>query len=290
MFAQALLSAGLAAVASAQVDLEFTSQGQFSAHDAAFITVSKWSDSDEFLLGSAFGPSPVGHGSVYIIPNIKDAVKAGDVSTLAPVALDTGHTKFTWPNNVAAVPEDVFGNRSIVVPDGFLVPGHSNGGVYIVEMDAEDLTKVTSTTKITEKKSGYFYHMGHWVDLNGDGRKDFLTARSNAKKGGGELVWLEHPEEGVSNKKNKDAWTEHVIGNMADVGFEVVELPEYEGEIVVLAAQFFDEAVSMHRISLVDGSLIQSKIIDNTQIQSAYSVGLVDLNNDGSRQLLVNNH
>lgn len=39
--------------------------------------------------------------------------------------------------------------------------------------------------------------MGYWVDLNGDGRKDFITARSNAKAGQGELVWFEHPEGGL---------------------------------------------------------------------------------------------
>ena len=46
----------------------------------------------------------------------------------------------------------------------------------------------------------------------------------------------------------------------------------------------------MHRVSTKDGSLIQSKTIDDTNILSAYNVAMVDLNNDGNRQLLVNNH
>lgn len=46
----------------------------------------------------------------------------------------------------------------------------------------------------------------------------------------------------------------------------------------------------MHRISKKDGTLIQSKIIDDSTILSAYNVTLVDLNNDGNSQLLVNNH
>lgn len=53
-----------------------------------------------------------------------------------------------------------------MVPDGFLVPGHSKGGIYIIKMDDDDVTKTVSTTKISEDKKGYFYHMGHWVDLN----------------------------------------------------------------------------------------------------------------------------
>lgn len=52
-------------------------------------------------------------------------------------------------------------------------------------MDASDITLAKNTYKISPAKSGYFYHMGEWIDLNGDGRKDFLTARSNAKAGGG---------------------------------------------------------------------------------------------------------
>ena len=129
--------------------------------------------------------------------------------------------------------------------------------------------------------------MGYWVDLNGDGRKDFITARSNAKAGQGELLWLEHPADGLDST---ETWTEHVLGNIADVSIEVQELPEYKGEIIVFAAQFFDEKISMHRISKKDGTLVQSKVIDDTNILSAYNVAMVDLNGDGNRELLVNNH
>jgi len=100
------------------------------------------------------------------------------------------------------------------VPDGFLVPGKSNGGLYVITMDATDITKTTGTFKISAKNNGYFYHMGEWVDLNGDGRKDFITARSNAKAGGGQLVWFEQPAAGLTTA----TWTEHVICEGPDVG------------------------------------------------------------------------
>jgi len=273
----------LAAVAAAQADLDFTSEGQFKVKNPAFINVGKFDGSEDFLLVSSFGAMSSGH--IYMVPGVKDAVVAGDVSSLEPVQLDT--PKFKWPNNIEVVPQDVFGERTIVVPDGFLVPGKKDGGVYIVRMDENDLTKTVDTVKITATKNNYFYHMGYWVDLNGDGRKDFITARSNAKKGQGELLWLEHPKEGLDSG---EPWVEHVLGNIADVSIEVQTLPEYKWEIVVFAAHFFDEAIRMHRISTVDGSLIESKTIDDTQILSAYNVSMVDLNNDGNRQLLVNNH
>lgn len=37
----------------------------------------------------------------------------------------------------------------------------------------------------------------------------------------------------------------------------------------------------MHRISTVDGSLVQSKVIDDELILGAYGISLVDLNGDG---------
>ena len=49
--------------------------------------------------------------------------------------------------------------------------------------------------------------MGVWVDIDGDGRKDYLTARSNAKAGQGELVWYQHPVDGLLTTP----WPETVI-------------------------------------------------------------------------------
>lgn len=42
-------------------------------------------------------------------------------------------------------------------------------------------------------------------------------------------------------------------------------------------------------MSLNGGSLVESRIIDNTTL-NAYSVQLVDLNSDGTKQLVMNNH
>ena len=231
MFGKSSFTASaLIGLAAAQADLTFTSNNSFKLKHAAFINMGKFEDSTEnFLLVSSF--AAMGNGNLYIVPGVTDAVKASDASGLKPVKLDTA--TFQWPNNVEVIPWDVFGERAIVVPDGFLVPGHKNGAVYVVRMDSEDLTKTVETVSITAPKADYFYHMGYWVDLNGDGRKDFITARSNAVAGQGELLWLEHPESGLDST---DPWTEHVLGNIADVSIEVQELSEYKGEIVVFAA------------------------------------------------------
>merc|ERR1712113_142635 len=110
-----------------------------------------------------------------------------------------------------------------------------------MSMDDSDITSVKETVKISPDLDGYFYHMGTWIDLNGDGRKDFLTARSNAKAGEGELVWFEHPEEGLA----ATPWTEHIVTTGPDVGIEIDTFSQYKDEIVVFASQFFDKKLGL---------------------------------------------
>ena len=71
--------------------------------------------------------------------------------------------------------------------------------------------------------------------------------------------------------------------------FEVETCYGDSHEITVFAAEFFNEKLSVHRVSLRDGSLIESRTIDDNTL-SAYSVALVDLNGDGKKELLFNNH
>ena len=84
--------------------------------------------------------------------------------------------------------------------------------------------------------------MGKWIDMNGDGRLDYLTARSDAKYGQGELIYLEHPEEGLS----KTPWTEHVITKGPDVMFEVIEHNSYPNSLIIFGAEFFNKALTVY--------------------------------------------
>jgi len=248
--------------------------------------VTEFHDSDPFLLVSTFTGSPIGKGHVYVVPEIKEAVINNTVSKLKEQKLDTG-ISLQWPNDVKLVPSGVFEeNRSIVIPDGFLVPGHADGGIYVVVIDDDDITKVNSHHTITHNKDGYFYHMGEWIDMNKDGRKDFVTAKSNAKEDGGRLVWYEQPEGGLSAT---DEWVEHVVTEGPDVGI-LIDQDSYNDSIIVYAAEFFTERVGAYRVSTKDGTLMDSKVIDDGAIQNAYSVTIVDLNGDGQDYLMVNNH
>jgi len=78
--------------------------------------------------------------------------------------------------------------------------------------------------------------------MNGDGRLDFITARSNAKANQGELIWLEHPAEGLQ----KTPWDEHLITSGPDVMFELHELPAYPDSYVIFSAEFFSHKLQVY--------------------------------------------
>lgn len=145
------------------------------------------------------------------------------------------------------------------------------------------MTKKVANHKISAKKSGFFYHMGKWVDINGDGRLDYLTARTNTKKG--ELVWFEHPEGGLQQVP----WNEHVLTAGPDVMFELIEHPNYPNSHIVFASEFFGKELTIYEIEKKTGTVLQSRVIDNA-IDQAYSVKYVDIDGDGKKELLVNNH
>ena len=69
--------------------------GKFDLSNAGFVAPSKFEDSEDFLLVGSFG---FFGADIYVVPGIKDAVTAGDVSNLEPVKLDT--KGLIWPNNV----------------------------------------------------------------------------------------------------------------------------------------------------------------------------------------------
>ena len=258
-----LKSALVLATAQAVSDVAWTSMGHFKIKDPAFLSVTKFHDSDEFLLVSSF--SAFGNGSLYVVKDIKEAISTPNVAGMKDSKLKQG--KFQWPNNVQVIPKEVFGDnvRAIVVPDGFLVPGHANGGVYIVIVDNDDITNATECYTMTHNKDGYFYHMGEWIDMNKDGRLDFVTAKSNAKAGGGRLVWYEHPEGGLADMP----WTEHLITEGPDVSI-TFDHDIVKPDIMVYAGQFFDESVNMYQISKNGGTVVKSRVIDDVHILSAY--------------------
>jgi len=189
--------------------------------------------------------------------------------------------KFGWPNEARMVPEGALPFTALAVPDGFLVPGKSTGAVYLLP-NPEDVA--SKAIKITTDKKGYFYHMTQWMDVDGDGLVDCVTARGTKGifSSGGELLWLKQPQTGAE----KGAWEEHVLTAGPDVMFAI---RMHESTFEVFAAQFFTKSLSLYSFDLATRQLQWSRDIE-TSIGALYDLHFIDLNNDGIEELLASSH
>lgn len=227
--------------------------------------------------------SAVGSGKVAVIDNL---TQYPDFSS---AKYTTVNSDFKWPNFISVAPAQI--GDYIVVPDGFLVPFKSEGGVYLIPATCNregGVSKDAVQIQLTPKES-YFYHKVEWRDMNGDGKLDILTA--HAKKpligsGQGQLVWLEQP---TSDPLKNVPWNEHVLMEGPDIWFISVDLNTSDSYFEVFATEFFAQDLSVFLISNKDPKVLSSRVID-PDIGPAYTVSLVDLNADGKQELLVSNH
>jgi len=115
-----------------------------------------------------------------------------------------------WPNMVTMLPTDEFGQPSLLVAGGFLVPGKTTGSIDVFLFDSASTTP-TQHIKLSTDKKDFFYHKAVMHDMDGDGDNDVLAARATDptlpwQKKASELLWLERPGDPVSGN-----WTEHVL-------------------------------------------------------------------------------
>jgi len=232
---------------------------------------------------TSFEPTPFGG---------KNGVFMADVGAQSgPVQELPGSEKINWPNSITALHEDVFGFSAVVVGNGFLVPSHTTGAIYVMEASPEPKTQlkpVQITKNMAEKKpdSGWFYHQAHFVDMDGDGKKDVLTARCQygvwpwAKKRG-ELVWLKQPETGALSG---NPWEEHQLAAGPDFLFCVHPTSE---RLALVAPEFINEKI-VYWWQKEDGTMA-SRVLDE-QSGPGFSCSWEDLNGDGKLELLATNH
>jgi len=186
-----------------------------------------------------------------------------------------------WPNVLSKAPSSL--GDYTVVPDGFLPPGKSNGGMFLADSSG-------TVHRIAKYMKGAFYHEVEWHDFNNDGLPDLLTSR--VIKGGwlfaptfsGELIWLENPGK---SKMLSQEWVEHKITEGPDVIFK--SQPHGSG-LAVFCTEFFRD-VPRITVRLVSSSGVQTdmRVIDDT-VGKPFAVDLADLDGDGKKELLVTNH
>ncbi|CAG2198357.1 unnamed protein product [Mytilus edulis] len=263
--------------------------GQISVKNAAFLNFrTNTANSNKYdLLISTFTGSPFSGGNVEMISNVGDHYdNFGQTRT---VKLAGG---LAWPNEVAGVPDSVFGKSMVVIPDGFLVPFHTKGAIYLVDISTgspQGPYKITGT-----KEGNWFYHRVLFKDMDGDGDLDIVTCRAREpiftifSSKDSELLWLENPD----NHQYTSVWQEHVITHGPDVYFRNLKIATPDGTLDVIATtEFFTRKLSIHWTTdsqnrWTDKSKIHSRVVDSNA-GALFDIEVRDLNLDGKQDLLV---
>ena len=254
--------------------------GNVSMQNPSFIQALQLADgAPPSLWVTEFSGNPFTPGKIYRIDDIRSY---DDFSKAKPVLQSDA---FKWPNALTVAPKE-FGNY-IAVPDGFLVPLKSTGAVYMMAADCNGNCK---PIELTTPKKEWWYGQVVFHDMNLDGKMDIITARATKPilfgHTAGQLLWLEQPS---SNPLENVPWKEHVLADGPDVNFLMTDLVHGDDQFEIFATEFFAERLTLLTIKATTATVTNKRDID-TSIGSAYTVSLVDLNKDGSPDLLVNNH
>lgn len=259
----------------------YRSLGKFNIPHPSFVEVLTCKDgTSPSLWITEF--SPLTSGKVSGVQNITALYP--DFSKTDPVVVSDS---FLWPNEVSRAPDEL--GDYLVVCDGFLVPLKSTGGVYMLETNCTGPLQMANRVELTTPKTSWFYHMTQWRDMNGDGKLDLITTRATKPiigSAAGQLLWLEQPQ---VNPLQNVPWKEHVLADGPDVIFTVADLNTSDEVFEVFAAEFFSKKLSVLTVSSTNSSVMGSRDIDVT-LGAADCVSVVDLNADGTKDLLVSNH
>jgi hypothetical protein len=149
-------------------DVSLSLHGEFTIHKPAYLHITPM----------AAGRQPMLWVTQFSLTS-RGSVTGIDLFSPKPKEMRLSHA-FSWPNEVHNLPPGVVKGSSeeaLLVADGFLMPGRSDGGLYIVQEPGRSTEQVT---RISRQRPGWFYHKAVWVqDLMGpDARACVLTARA----------------------------------------------------------------------------------------------------------------
>jgi len=285
-----VLALALAAVNGANT---LTRIGSFPLKHAAFSQLYENSNAKSpaekySLLISTFGAPSLfssASDSVTVVKNIGSHFD--DIPSIRPEVITT---KTVWPNEISRVPDGIFNEDMLVIPDGFLVPFKTNGNIKLMDITNGNYAGPFSITN----GGSWFYHRVQWYDMDGDGDQDIITCRAREPvipvvfgREDEELIWLENP-----SGNYKVEWNAHVLAHGPDTFFRFTQMSTPDGmKECIFAAQFFTKSLSVYWTKqdgglFTDTSMLTSRVIDDT-IGSVFEVDIVDVNNDGRLDLLV---
>lgn len=204
-----------------------------------------------------------------------------------PQQLDTAllSNQITWPNEARSARPETFQTPGLLISGGFLVPGKATGAITFVPWFHPE-----NSQTLTTPQKGWYYHRTEEWDVNSDGLIDIVTARGTIPMMGkpdGELLWLENP----GHAGEKGPWKEHFIAKGPDVHFRILnQAPTYNSSnqpLVIIATEFSTRKLTAYQQN--SSGQFDRILIDDT-LGAAFDIQLVDLNADGTRELLVTNH
>lgn len=261
-----------------------TQRSTFDAENPSFLWLGETArQASPSLLITQFTGNPFAHDSVSVVTDVGSVVAGG----AAPKELTEN---VTWPNEGRPVPAGAFSPAfdGWTLAEGFLVPGKSNGCVSLLGTDG-------GVIELSAPKAGWFYHRVLWVDMNGDGKLDLLTARATKPLFGsaaGELLWLEQPATDPLSGPSLP-WAEHslVTGAFApDVFFVTVDL-DGDGSFEVLYTSFFTGGGLgfVSATNWADPTTVTNTVVDKSP-GPMFDVKVADVNGDGNMDVLATNN
>ncbi len=226
-----------------------------------------------------------------------------------------GVPRQVWPNETARVPDGVLPFEAVVSPQGFLAtprPGRltlinlddPKRSEYVVDQSSFEPPRCEPGSSDNQP---WFYHDARFVDMDDDGLRDLVTARSSLiARGGfcpptGQLVWFRNPGDKLEASTE---WEEHVLVDVEPTpgGPEVnMSIHDFDGDgiVEIVGTHFFKhDAITIYgapagkRWSDVDpanGLNVRQKDIMRGQ-GKPFAVEFVDLNGDGRVEVLTSNH
>ncbi|XP_077864472.1 uncharacterized protein LOC144349987 [Saccoglossus kowalevskii] len=218
-------------------DLEARSLGFFTVEYPAYTSVIDLADTPGLydLFVTTFETQPNTTDEVYAVRDL-----AARLDNVSAITTELVSDEILYPNEINLVPVEVFGTPDVLwLASGFLVPTKNDGAVHLLSLQ---YGVPATTVFVTDDPVPWFFHRADFLDMNGDGLIDIVSARCNVTNHA--LMWYEHPSEGDPHKQ---IWKSHHIVDGPDIAFRIHELPVPDGSTrtAIISTQYFTQLLTV---------------------------------------------